>query len=305
MTPISFIITAREESPDVLRRTIEELRATTPPAEREILVIDDGSTLPVSGVGLDVWVVRNDEPAGGFRARGRGVPGASGHVLVILDAHMTFDHNWLTRMLAHVESGALLCSAFWDYERSVCHCFGADFQWNADRNYSAQRYPGFGLRHRTRFPGEGARDVPMAIGACYMLLRSTYESLGGFSPLFRVWGADEQDLSARAWLAGFGVKCVTEARVGHLWRPAFRYPVYFEHLEFNQLALIRSVFDAQTTALLQACFEPVPERVREWWTESDVRSWRGVVQQARRCDDRDFFLRFVPDLHRQRVRLPS
>ena len=29
--------------------------------------------------------------------------------------------------------------------------------------------------------------------------------------MFRTWGNDEQDLSARAWLAGFGVKCVTDA----------------------------------------------------------------------------------------------
>jgi hypothetical protein len=226
---------------------------------------------------------------------------AIGDVLVCVDAHMTFRHDWLDRMLAHVDSGALLCSAFWDYERSTCHCFGADFEWCGDRDYHAQRTPGFRLRHRVACPGTGAPDVPMAIGACYMLRRSTYAALGGFSPLFRVWGADEQDLSARAWLAGFGVKCVTDACVGHLSRSAFPYAVRFDDLEFNQLVSIRTVFDAQTSTLLESFFEPMPDGVRRRMDEGGVAAWRGVVQASRRLDDLEFFSRFVPDLYRLRA----
>jgi glycosyl transferase family 7 (putative galactosyltransferase) len=125
----------------------------------------------------------------------------------------------------------------------------------------------------------------MVIGACYMLLRTSYTALGGFSPLFRVWGADEQDLSARAWLAGLGVRCVTDARVGHFWRPTFPYPVHFEHLEFNQLALIRSVFDDVTATMLEESFEPIPDKVRAWLDDTDVAAWRDIVQRARRVEE--------------------
>jgi len=41
---ISFVITARAESPEVLGRTVDELRATTASVDREIIVVDDGST---------------------------------------------------------------------------------------------------------------------------------------------------------------------------------------------------------------------------------------------------------------------
>src|SRR5262249_8377230 len=150
------------------------------------------------------------------RARRLGAALAEGDVLVWLDAHMTFAADWLPRMLAHVDTGALLCSAFWDYDRARCHCWGAEFVWSAERDYPRQRSPGFALRHRTSYPGPGAVDVPMVIGACYMMRRDGYERLGGCSPLFKVWGVDEQDLSARAWMAGVGVKCVTAAQVGHL-----------------------------------------------------------------------------------------
>ncbi len=230
------------------------------------------------------------------RARRQGTSLASGDVLVWLDAHMTFEPGWLDEMLAYVDSGALLCSAFWDYERSVRHCFGADFAWCGERQHEHQRYPGFGLRHRTAFRGGGAVDVPMVIGACYMTLRSTYDALGGFSPLFRIWGGDEQDLSARAWLAGYGVKCVVGASVGHLWRPAFPYPVYFEHLEFNQLALVRTVFADETVRRLEPAFEPILEQVRNWLDEADVAGWRAVVQAARRERDSAFFAAFLPEL---------
>jgi hypothetical protein len=138
----------------------------------------------------------------------------------------------------------------------------------------------------------------MAIGACYMLLRSTYDAVGGFSPLSRVWGTDEQDLSTRAWMAGLGVKCVTGARVGHLSRPTFPYPVCFEHLEFNQLAFIRSVFDDQTVTMLESSFEPLPTQVRDWLGEIDIGARRDIVQTARRYEDCDYFLRFAPELCR-------
>jgi hypothetical protein len=299
---ISFVITARDEPPPLLARTVDELRATTPVRDREIVVIDDGSKIPVGGLPPDVEVVRNAEPHGVSRARRQGAAAASGRVLVCLDAHMTFDRAWLDCMLAHVESGALLCSAFWDYERGARHCCGADLQWCGERDYARQRYPGLQPSHRVRQPSGAAPEVPMAIGACYMLLRSSYTKLGGFSPLFRVWGADEQDLSVRAWLAGLGVRCATDARVGHFWRPAFPYPVQFEHLEFNQLVLIRTVFDDVTAAMLESSFEPVPRKVREWLDAVDVPTWRAVVQGARRVEDRDFFLRFMPPLHQRCVR---
>jgi glycosyltransferase involved in cell wall biosynthesis len=302
---ISFVITARDEPPALLARTIDELRATTPSLEREIVVVDDGSTIPVGAIGPDIEVLRNIEPEGVSRARRRGCAAGTGRVLVCLDAHMTFDRAWLELMLAEVESGALLCSAFWDYEREACHCFGADFEWCGERDYTGQRYPGLQLAHRVSRPRAAACDVPMAIGACYMVLRSTYATLGGFSPLFRVWGADEQDLSARAWLAGHGVRCVTNARVGHFWRPTFPYPVYFEHLEFNQLTLIRSVFDDTTATMLEASFHPIPRQVGRWLDAVDGAAWRAVVQRARRVEDRDFFLRFLPALHRRRVRIDA
>lgn len=294
---ISYVIPSREESPDVLGRTVDELRETSSDYEHEIIVVDDGSSVPVRGLPAEVEVLRNIEPLGASRARRRGCELARGGVLVSLDAHMTFDTDWLTRMLAHVDSGALLCSAYWDYERAVGACYGADLQWCGVRDYDAALSPGLRPAPRTEFPGPGAHEVPMALGACYMMLRSSYELLGGFSPLFRVWGAEEQDLSMRAWMAGLGVRCVADARVGHLSRRSFPYPVHYDYLEFNQLAMIRSLFDYRTVRVLEAFFEPVSDPVRAWLAATDLATWRPVVQHVRQCTDSELFQRFVPELY--------
>ena len=100
-------------------------------------------------------------------------------------------------------------------------CWGAEFVWCGERDYEAGRIPGFAFRHRTEFPGEGAVEVPMVIGACYMVLRESYERFSGFSPFLRVWGTQEPDISLRAWITGVGTKCVTGAKVGHFSRSKF------------------------------------------------------------------------------------
>jgi glycosyltransferase involved in cell wall biosynthesis len=293
---ISFVITTRDESAPVLESTIDGLLATSARYAREIVVVDDKSATPVSLDRPDTLVVRHDAPVGVTQSRRRGASVASGDVLVWLDAHMSFAPDWLDHMLAHVDSGALLCAAWWDYELTKPLCWGADFLWRAERNYSLAHCPGFDFRHRVQFPGEGAIEVPMVIGACYMMLRESYERIGGFSPFFRTWGKDEQDISARAWMAGLGVKCVTGARVGHLSRSKFPYPVHFEEIEFNQLAMVRSVFEPETASAIEELLKPLPQRVKEWLDQTDFSAWRSVVQSARKISDAEFFSRFLPQL---------
>jgi hypothetical protein len=88
---------------------------------------------------------------------------------------------------------------------------------------------------------------------------------------------------------------VADARVGHLSRKSFPYPVYYDHVEFNQLAFIRSVFDHRTVEALQGSFEPLSDPVRTWLTEVDIGAWRAIVQGARRLTDRELFARILPD----------
>ncbi|MCZ2079441.1 MAG: glycosyltransferase [Bryobacteraceae bacterium] len=293
---VSIIVTSRDEDPAILQATLDGLRATTRGVAIEIIVIDDGSSTPVVCEGPGVSLVRNSHPMGVCGSRRLGAELAGAKVLAWVDAHMSFGEYWLEQMLVHTSSGALLCSPFWDYDLQTCLCWGADFVWNSTRNYMEQKVPGFGLQHRVMPVRELAPEVPMVIGACYMMRRDSYERMGGFSPLFRTWGIDEQDLSARAWISGAGVRCVTSAKVGHLSRTAFPYPVSFDHIEFNQIVMLRTLFEPQTVRKLEHCFEPLPKQVRSWLSSTGLASWRNMVQATRRLSDRQFFSRFLPGL---------
>lgn len=262
--------------------------------ERDIIVVDDGSQVPVELTCAEVRVVRNETPVGVAQSRRLGVSLSTGDVLVVMDAHMRFAPDWLEQMLAHVDSGAVLCAAWWDYEMTHPLCWGAEFVWSGERDYHAGKIPGFAFRHRTRFPGEGAVETPMVIGACYMMLRSSYETLGGFSPFFRVWGRSEQDISIRAWITGVGLKCVTGAKVGHLSRSKFPYPVRFSDIEFNQVALVRTVFEDAVGQEIEKMLEPHSSQVQEWLAQADFREWRERIQSRRQMSDAEFFQRFIP-----------
>lgn len=178
---VSVVIPVYNEG-DNLYQTLQALRDATD-VTYEVIVVNDASTdsgceflraqpSPFEKVVL-VEMERRNEPMGIARSRRHGAAMTSGEVLGWLDAHMSFAPDWLDRMLAHVDSGSLLCAAFWNYELTWALCWGADFVWHSERNYAKNRLPGFALRHRTKFPGDGAVEVPVDIGACFLLPRAT------------------------------------------------------------------------------------------------------------------------------------
>ena len=293
----SIVIPVRDEDPRMLRDTLAGIRTTTRHLPVEIVVVDDGSVYPIEPISLgDARLLRHPSPRGVSVSRRAGAMLAAGDLLVWLDAHMTFGPNWLQQIAVQAHAGALVCSPFWNYDLTECLCWGADFSWNPVREYRAGKSPGFGVRHRVQRPEGAAVEVPMVIGACYAMRRETYERLGGFCPHFKVWGVDEQDISGRAWISGMRVLCAVHAQVGHHSRTSFPYPVQFEHLEFNQSVMIRSLFQRATIDRLEPAFHPIAPDAAAWLAATDLTAWRNLVQRRRTMTDAAFLERFVPDL---------
>lgn len=291
---ISFVVTARDEEPAILARTVAGILDACPAAQREVVVVDDGSRVPVSRLPAEVTRLRNSEPMGASGARRLGCSRARGEVLVVMDAHLTFGEGWLEALLGPADSGVVVCGGYWDYERAAHASFGADLRLETVRDYARGRSPGLQVVPRMRRPPDGVHEVPVLLGGCYLLTRETYDALGGFCPLFVTWGADEQDLSLRAWMSGGQVVCAPEARIGHLTRRSFPYPVTFEDVELNQLVMIRSIFGYRLVEALQAFFEPLPDAVRHRLSTLDVGQWRRRVQRSRVRSDEEIVARLLP-----------
>jgi glycosyltransferase involved in cell wall biosynthesis len=86
---VSFIITSRDEDPAMLAATLAGLRATTDHVSHEIVIVDDGSRVPVTTAaappaaaapGRVERVVRNVAPLGVCASRRLGASIATGDV---------------------------------------------------------------------------------------------------------------------------------------------------------------------------------------------------------------------------------
>lgn len=295
---LSFIICARNEERGKIETTLEGIIHSVGSLDHEIVLIDDCSVNPITCLRKEIRLFRNSEPHGVSLCRRQGAKVANGDILVWLDGHMTFEHDWLKHMLAYVESGSLLCPAAWDYEQTKCHCWGSDLTWCKKRNYHLKLSPGFVMTHRKNFPGHGAFPVPVIIGGCCMMLQKSYLKIGGFSPLMRVWGMEDIDISLRAWMSGVGVQCITDAQVGHLYRTTFPYNVNFAHVEFNQLATIKTIFEDKTSQTLEQFFAPLPNEVSKWLDDDKVQiqNWRRIVQSRKLLNDKELIHHIMPSL---------
>jgi len=87
-TPLVTVMIATRDRPEDLRQTLRLLRELEYPAI-EMLVIDDGSTLPAAPLVLDVWpdarVIRHDIGMGQCTRRNEGFALASGRYILHLD----------------------------------------------------------------------------------------------------------------------------------------------------------------------------------------------------------------------------
>jgi Glycosyl transferase family 2 len=284
----SIVIASRDEPPDILQATLDGLKETTPSMWREIVIVDDSSVEPIQIDDPEVVVIRNEIAVGVCPSRRIGCAAATGDTLLITDPHMSFRPGWLDEMLQFVDSGSLLCSTWHNYDFDHVHSYGAKLGWNKST-------PMLQFRGVSKKPKRKSPETDLVIGACYMISRQSYEHLGGFCPLLRTWGLDEEDLSVRAWMAGLGVRLVRDAQVGHLSRKkkdTEGWPFSSNELFFNSTVLMRSIFDKETLELFAPFFEPVSPLIQDWLDEVDLAGWRERVQSVRKITDREFFSRF-------------
>lgn len=136
----------------------------------EVLIIDDGSAIPVEGAAF-----RFDKPAGFVQAVNKGLEFASGDVVVVLNNDIRpLASNWLDIMLAAIEPGAIVGEL-----RNEWHAW-VDNQ-----------------------------PVPYIDGWCFAIMREDFERLGGFDPSYQepAYFADN-DLCVRAVAAGMRLVAV-------------------------------------------------------------------------------------------------
>jgi glycosyltransferase involved in cell wall biosynthesis len=230
-TPSLSIIMASHNDADQTALTLASIRETSPPSV-EIVVVDDCSATPlVHYVRPDerTKLVTNRHRCGCGPSRHIGAMKATGDWLLIMDSHMRLVPGWYeewTKVNHFVPLDEVFKTVF------CCTCCGLDSK-NMDPLHPVAEYSGatwnvFGpdrlKKNETQvwecvwLPREPALDdgaeLSGIMGAAYIVSREWFLHLSPTRYL-RSWGCDEQQISAKSWLAGGSVRLAKSVKIGH------------------------------------------------------------------------------------------
>jgi GT2 family glycosyltransferase len=190
------------------------------PESTEVIVADDGSTDGTAELLAReipaVHVVRLESNHGFGPAANRGVGGAGGRIILLLNSDAVVEEGALRSILAAFDGDPALGVA----GARLLNSDGSP-QWSGGRTPTLLWMIGvvsgagwLARFFRRRAPAEAQRDVDWVSGAAMAFRREVWEAAGPFDERFRFYCQDiELCLSARN--AGWRVRIVPEARVVH------------------------------------------------------------------------------------------
>uniref|UniRef100_A0A1I8HFC3 Glyco_trans_2-like domain-containing protein n=1 Tax=Macrostomum lignano TaxID=282301 RepID=A0A1I8HFC3_9PLAT len=222
MPQASVIICFHNEAWSVLLRTVHSVLNRSPrESVAEILLVDDASTLEHLGKPLEVQlkkeryggnvrVMRTGTRQGLIRARLLGARAAKAAALVFLDSHCECAPGWLSPLLRRLAVKPLAVAS-----ASNVLLIGG-FDWTLQFVWR---------RLRPRPPLNSTEPVasPTMAGGLFAIMRANFYRLGGYDPGFNVWGAENLELSFKAWMCGGRVENHPCSIVGHVFRHKFPY----------------------------------------------------------------------------------
>lgn len=227
---IGVVIPARNEAPEVVRATVENLNERRAPGtDLHIIVIDDGSEQPLSPAVRrvpNVELFRNPGPLGQGVCRTFGVEALRGWAdcVISLDSHMAFPQPF------HLERQALTA----EDTGAIVGCLTGDMTTGQQKDllymtWDCQVKAGrvvVGTRQINNCDWAALEDGPipeliepdLLFGACYAFTHETYDRLGGFRESYGYYGMFERDIGVCARFRNVPQRVDTGLCAMHLYR---------------------------------------------------------------------------------------
>ena len=189
---------------EAFRRCLEGIGALSPPPW-EVVVVDDGST---DGSGNEarrrgMRVVRLPEPGGPARARNAGARGATGEIVLFVDADVVLPPDAVGRVTEAFRASADLAAVFGSYDDEP-----------AEGNFLSQYK---NLFHH--YVHQTAREEASTFWAgCGAVRRDVFLGAGGFDERYRRPCIEDVELGYRLKAAGHRIRLLKDLQVKHLKR---------------------------------------------------------------------------------------
>jgi glycosyltransferase involved in cell wall biosynthesis len=287
---VSIVIPAHNEGENLVD-TVHCVLENTAYPDFEIIVVDDDSTDGSSGRLSSIF--GNESRVGIVRAEGVGVANArnlgatcaSGEILIFLDGHCYAPPNWLSGLiepLADTRVGMVGPAI-----ATMCHgsdVRGLGMNWR-DASLEAEW---LGQRGNTPYP------VPLLGGACQVVRKEVFETLGHYDSGMTRFGSEDLELCLRYWLMGYEVRVQPQTVVYHLFRQSHPYEVHNHRIIYNRLRMaMLHLSNERINRVLEYHKDTAGfDEIMGWLQQSDVMDRREQLQAIRYRDDNWFCKRF-------------
>ncbi|GFO06546.1 polypeptide n-acetylgalactosaminyltransferase [Plakobranchus ocellatus] len=230
---ISVIIIFNNEAWTPLLRSIHSvLERTDPSVLREVIVVDDKSSLVHLQAPLEkyfkkyskVKIVRLPKRMGLINARMMGVRYATAPVLVFLDAHIECFKGWSESMLIRIARNPRavvypiiegIDSESFQVSCTSSTMFFGTFEWK-NLNFNWIKIPKREFQRREN-EADSFRSPTMP-GGLFAITKQFFEHLGTYDTEMLFWGGENIELSFKTWMCGGSLELDPCSHVGHVFR---------------------------------------------------------------------------------------
>ena len=199
---------------DLTRACLESVAAHTDGVSFEVIVVDDASrddTPALLRSANGVRVVTNPANAGFLRSCNAGARVARGRYVVFLNNDVIVRHGWLGALVRTADDqpdvGVIGARVVFP-DGTLQECGSSVWRDGSTRQHGRGDDPG-----RPEF--QAVRDVDYCSGACLLVRRELFETIGGFDDRFQPAYYEDVDLAFQARERGYRVIVQPEAVVEH------------------------------------------------------------------------------------------
>ncbi|CAG9810904.1 unnamed protein product [Chironomus riparius] len=257
---VSIIIIFYNEVFSVLKRTLHSIVNRTPPELlHEIILVNDMSSNVELYDPLKDYIAENfptttiriknlKERKGLIVTRLEGAEIATGEVLVFFDSHTEVNVNWLPPLLTPIKANRRLATnptidyfsaTTFKVDGAPYYSDRGGFDWNLVWHLFERKVPD-GYNKLKPYPN------PIMLGCGFAIDRKFFmEELDGYDRDFRIWNAENYELSLKLWLCADGLYEVPCSRITHTFRTfnPSRSSVPYDYLGRNFKRLVEVWFD--------------------------------------------------------------
>ena len=256
---LSIIIPYHNEGVDFISTTLFSIIETIDLENYEIIIVDDGSTIPLKKIN-GVKIVHHKRNLGVGAAFDSGVKIAQSENLFLMGSDIRFLKNgWASKMIQEIKNNpkAFTCTSCININagnmnieerKKVGVPTGASILMFHDNKTNPAASETFrGIIEAKWLPYLKNRDIdsfeiPCILGAAYGVSKSWYNFVDGWAG-HKLWGTLEPYISLKSWFFGGSCRCASRIETAHIFKPAGTHGTPQDALMYNKMFVSKVLFD--------------------------------------------------------------